>query len=69
MQSAIILLLIFIGYGLTVAFFVSRYVNNKWKQAYQAKVLKAVKEAKEKRHEIENLNDDELGERLAKFMR
>jgi hypothetical protein len=44
-------------------------LNKSWESKYKSHILKAVKKSKERRHEIENLNDDELGDRLAQWMR
>jgi hypothetical protein len=60
-------LIILIATHLAVAYYTYKYINNRWKLKYKEHTIKAIKLAKEKRDEIENLNDDELGERLARW--
>lgn len=68
MNGTLLLITTLLGSHALVAFFVYRYVNRGWENKYKSHVLKAVKKAKEKRDEIESIDDDELGERLANWM-
>lgn len=69
MTTEIILLTIFIGSNLGTAFFVSRYINRKWRLQAKEHALKIVKRARQIEKDYNNIDDDKLWDELSNFMR